>query len=74
MSKQVNIRISEDLENQLNSILEKKSSTSLTKFIADAIVLAVSVENNMDPSKHSRLVIENPKDQPSEYKLLLKST
>lgn len=72
MSKQINIRISDDLKSELESVLEKKN-TNLSKFIADALTLALAVEKNMDPQKHSRLVIENAKDQPNDYKLLLKS-
>jgi metal-responsive CopG/Arc/MetJ family transcriptional regulator len=73
MSKQINIRIPDELKSEIERIIDTKE-TSLGKFIADAITLAVTVENNMDSKAHSRLVIENAKDQPKDYKLLLKAT
>lgn len=74
MSKQqINIRIPEELKSEIESLIDNKD-TSLSKFIADAIVLAVTVEKNMDSKAHSRLVIENAKDQPKDYKLLLRTT
>ena len=73
MSKQINIRIPDELKSEIERIIDTKE-TSLGKFIADAITLAVTVENNMDPKAHSRLIIENAKDQPKDYKLLLKAT
>ncbi len=73
MSKQINIRIPDELKSEIETLINIKD-TSLSKFIADAIVLAVTVEKNMDAKAHSRLVIENAKDQPKDYKLLLKTT
>jgi hypothetical protein len=73
MSKQINIRIPDELRAELESIIDAKETT-LGKFVADAISLAVVVEKNMDRKSHSRLVIENAKDQPKDYKLLLKAT
>ena len=73
MSKQINIRIPDELRSEIETLINVKD-TSLSKFIADAIVLAVTVEKNMDSKAHSRLVIENAKDQPKDYKLLLKTT
>ena len=61
MSKQINIRIPDELRSEIETLINVKD-TSLSKFIADAIVLAVTVEKNMDSKAHSRLVIENAKD------------
>lgn len=73
MSKQINIRIPDELKSEIEQIIDSRE-TSLGKFIADAITLAVTVEKNMDSKSNSRLVIENAKDQPKDYKLLLKAT
>ena len=74
MSKQqINIRIPEELKSEIETLIGEKD-ISLSKFIADAVVLAVTVEKNMDSKSHSRLVIENAKDQPKDYKLLLRAT
>lgn len=71
--KTITIIIPEELKSEIEMIMNKKD-ISLSKFIADAIVLSVTVEKNMDSNAHSRLVIENAKDQPKDYKLLLRST
>lgn len=73
MSKQINIRIPDELKSEIEQIISGRDS-SLGKFIADAISLAVTIEKNMDSKSHSRLVIENAKDQPKDYKILLKTT
>lgn len=74
MSKQqINIRVTDELKTELEKLIAQKPGSSINKFIADAIQLAVSVEKNMDSKSHSRLVIENAKDQPKDYKLLLKA-
>lgn len=74
MSKQqINIRVTDELKAELEKIIGMKPGASINKFIADAIELAVSVEKNMDSHSRSRLVIENPKDQPKNCKLLLKA-
>lgn len=69
MSKQVNIRIPDDVASALQLIADKKN-ISLGRFVSDAISLALSIENNM--GSDSRLVIENAKDTPKEYKLLIR--
>ncbi|GEM_PF-3241103 len=71
MSKQINIRVSDEIRNEIENVL--KDGKSINKFIAEAIELAVTVEKNMDKKAHSRLVIENAKGQPQDYKLLLKT-
>lgn len=72
MSQQINIRIADELKSELEQVISGKGIT-LSKFVADAIALSMEVEKNMDKEKHSRLIIENAKNEQPEYKLLLKT-
>lgn len=71
MTQQINIRIPDDVCDSLKNIISSKNIT-LGKLVAEAIDLYLNVEKNMDEKSHSRLVIENAKNMPSDYKLLLK--
>jgi predicted transcriptional regulator len=72
MSKQLNIRLPESISEEIQEIANRKS-ISVSKFMAESIALALAIEKNMSPARQSRLVIENAKDAPDNYKLLLKS-
>jgi predicted transcriptional regulator len=72
MSKQLNIRLPDSISEEIQEIANRKS-ISVSKFMAESIALALAVEKNMSSEKQSRLVIENAKDAPENYKLLLKS-
>jgi metal-responsive CopG/Arc/MetJ family transcriptional regulator len=72
MSKQLNIRLPEAISKELDIIAAEKGMT-VSKFVAEAIMFAIEVEKNMSPERQSRVVIENAKNTPDNYKLLLKS-
>jgi hypothetical protein len=71
MNNQVSLKITDGLEKQIREAIGTKS-ISLAQFIADAVVLAIQVEQNMDSRKQSRLLIESPRNQPNYLKLLLR--